>query len=130
MKLPKRILYTPLSHRSLLFSSTSTSFNNNQFQRPGPPPLGDAKQQKEMEELLKNAAKQAEADSKMGKAHPDAPSKVASDIEWTGDKNPITGEVGGWIGDKNPITGEIGGPRGREPTRYGDWERKGRVFDF
>merc|ERR1739842_103878 len=27
----------------------------------------------------------------------------------------------------NPITGEIGGPRGPEPTRYGDWERKGRV---
>ena len=32
--------------------------------------------------------------------------------------------------DKNPLTGEIGGPRGPEPTRYGDWERKGRVTDF
>lgn len=32
--------------------------------------------------------------------------------------------------DKNPVTGEIGGPRGPEPTRYGDWERKGRVTDF
>ncbi|XP_076748761.1 succinate dehydrogenase assembly factor 4, mitochondrial [Xylocopa sonorina] len=30
----------------------------------------------------------------------------------------------------NPETGEIGGPRGPEPTRYGDWERKGRVTDF
>ena len=30
----------------------------------------------------------------------------------------------------NPATGEIGGPRGPEPTRYGDWERKGRVTDF
>merc|ERR1712226_1422671 len=30
----------------------------------------------------------------------------------------------------NPTTGEIGGPRGPEPTRYGDWERKGRVTDF
>ena len=30
----------------------------------------------------------------------------------------------------NPKTGEIGGPRGPEPTRYGDWERKGRVSDF
>lgn len=27
-------------------------------------------------------------------------------------------------------TGEIGGPTGREPTRYGDWERKGRISDF
>ena len=28
------------------------------------------------------------------------------------------------------ITGEQGGPKGPEPTRYGDWERKGRVSDF
>lgn len=25
---------------------------------------------------------------------------------------------------------EIGGPKGLEPTRYGDWERKGIVSDF
>lgn len=25
---------------------------------------------------------------------------------------------------------EIDGPKGAEPTRYGDWERKGRVSDF
>ena len=25
---------------------------------------------------------------------------------------------------------EISGPAGPEPTRYGDWERKGRVSDF
>ena len=25
---------------------------------------------------------------------------------------------------------EIGGPKGPEPTRYGDWEVKGRVSDF
>ncbi|KAK8734449.1 hypothetical protein OTU49_005813 [Cherax quadricarinatus] len=30
----------------------------------------------------------------------------------------------------NPTTGEVGGPKGPEPTRYGDWERKGRVSDF
>lgn len=35
-----------------------------------------------------------------------------------------------WPNDVNPHTGEIGGPRGPEPTRYGDWERKGRVSDF
>lgn len=26
--------------------------------------------------------------------------------------------------------GEEGGPRGKEPTRYGDWERKGIAYDF
>lgn len=31
---------------------------------------------------------------------------------------------------ENPITGEIGGPKGPEPTRYGDWERGGRISDF
>lgn len=25
---------------------------------------------------------------------------------------------------------EYGGPRGKEPTRYGDWERNGRCSDF
>ncbi|CAH2238470.1 succinate dehydrogenase assembly factor 4, mitochondrial-like [Pararge aegeria] len=35
-----------------------------------------------------------------------------------------------WPNDTNPHTGEVGGPRGPEPTRYGDWERKGRVTDF
>nr|WP_226381450.1 DUF1674 domain-containing protein [Roseomonas ponticola] len=25
---------------------------------------------------------------------------------------------------------EIGGPKGPEPTRYGDWEQKGRATDF
>lgn len=30
----------------------------------------------------------------------------------------------------NPETGEVNGPKGIEPTRYGDWERKGKVTDF
>ncbi len=25
---------------------------------------------------------------------------------------------------------EIGGPSGPEPTRYGDWEKRGRCIDF
>jgi hypothetical protein len=25
---------------------------------------------------------------------------------------------------------ETGGPKGLEPTRFGDWERKGRCVDF
>lgn len=25
---------------------------------------------------------------------------------------------------------EHGGPRGEEPTRFGDWERKGIAYDF
>jgi hypothetical protein len=29
-----------------------------------------------------------------------------------------------------PMPKEIGGPAGPEPTRYGDWEQKGRCTDF
>jgi hypothetical protein len=32
--------------------------------------------------------------------------------------------------DTAPSPEEIGGPAGPEPTRYGDWERKGRCIDF
>ncbi|XP_038656604.1 succinate dehydrogenase assembly factor 4, mitochondrial [Scyliorhinus canicula] len=32
--------------------------------------------------------------------------------------------------DINPVTKERNGPRGPEPTRYGDWERRGRCIDF
>ena len=31
---------------------------------------------------------------------------------------------------KNDNEKESGGPKGLEPTRYGDWERKGRCVDF
>ena len=33
-------------------------------------------------------------------------------------------------GGKGKETGEVGGPKGPEPTRYGDWEKKGRCVDF
>ncbi|MDR3450810.1 MAG: DUF1674 domain-containing protein [Alphaproteobacteria bacterium] len=29
-----------------------------------------------------------------------------------------------------PAHGEVGGAKGPEPTRYGDWQHKGRVSDF
>ena len=28
------------------------------------------------------------------------------------------------------IRKEYGGPKGEDPTRYGDWEKKGRCIDF
>ncbi len=35
-----------------------------------------------------------------------------------------------FIQPRNEKTGERNGPKGPEPTRYGDWERSGRVYDF
>ena len=34
------------------------------------------------------------------------------------------------ISKKTKQIKEIGGPKGLEPTRYGDWERKGICYDF
>ncbi len=34
------------------------------------------------------------------------------------------------VSERRPKPREIGGPRGLEPTRYGDWERRGRCIDF
>ena len=47
------------------------------------------------------------------------------------EENPETPAVGGEsTADKQDRPVEIGGPSGLEPTRYGDWERKGRCVDF
>ncbi len=68
---------------------------------------------------------------------PQSPPKV-------GDKTPPKpGTPGAWtkppplptvepVADKSklPKVKESGGPEGPEPTRYGDWEVKGRVSDF
>ena len=32
--------------------------------------------------------------------------------------------------DAKPLPPEIGGRAGPEPTRYGDWEKKGLISDF
>lgn len=46
---------------------------------------------------------------------------------------PASGKTAGKGGVTQPPgqpPGEIGGPAGPEPTRYGDWEQKGRCSDF
>ncbi|KRX90982.1 UPF0369 protein C6orf57 [Trichinella pseudospiralis] len=45
-------------------------------------------------------------------------------------KQTVVTRIPNWPNGVNPHTGEIGGPAGVEPTRFGDWERKGRVSDF
>ena len=32
--------------------------------------------------------------------------------------------------EARPRAKEYGGPKGKEPTRYGDWEKNGRCIDF
>ena len=75
----------------------------------GPVPLGDAKQQDEMRTLFRQG--QVTASPKQEQQHQEQEEQREEEEE---------GEQGE----------EIGGPSGREPTRYGDWERAGRAIDF
>ena len=52
--------------------------------------------------------------------------KVRSDVA------EVTGGLSAVLTDapKQKIPAETNGPKGPEPTRYGDWEQKGRCTDF
>jgi hypothetical protein len=53
--------------------------------------------------------------------------KAAKTPEDTGSKQDKSGSNAAKTTAKPP---EHGGPKGLEPTRYGDWERKGIAVDF
>jgi hypothetical protein len=66
-----------------------------------------------------NAQKQETRNGKTGKM---SDNKKPQNKETTA---PATPKPAHKNGDK-----EVGGPKGLEPTRYGDWERKGIISDF
>jgi len=43
---------------------------------------------------------------------------------------PAAGTPAAPKGGAAPAPKEVGGPTGPDPTRFGDWERKGRCIDF
>ena len=60
----------------------------------------------------------------------DASGTDESDTDATGTDIVSSGAASGQpeAGDGTPV--EVNGPKGPEPTRYGDWEQKGRCSDF
>ncbi|CAG8648927.1 10395_t:CDS:1, partial [Acaulospora morrowiae] len=74
------------------------------FSRPGPVPLGNPEEQKEFEELVRKKNQGSLSTNEELQVHPDLRDKPPSQFE----------------GDKNPLTGEIGGPK-QDPLRHGDW---------
>ncbi len=78
--------------------------------RPGPIPLGDNDAQREMDKLIRRAERKA----------------IETNLHQDAEREPLPAHPD----NRNPETGEVDGPKGPEPTRYGDWERKGRVYDF
>ncbi|HIA22087.1 MAG TPA: DUF1674 domain-containing protein [Alphaproteobacteria bacterium] len=56
--------------------------------------------------------------------------KKHSDIKREVDKGPKSNTVPAQAASLDELPSEFGGPKGLEPTRYGDWEKNGRVSDF
>jgi hypothetical protein len=65
-------------------------------------------------------ASEAGSETSISVPSPDKPS-LSSQL-------PAPGAVPASLPEPRPR--EIGGPEGPEPTRYGDWEKKGRCIDF
>jgi hypothetical protein len=84
------------------------------YNRPAPPRLPKDLQE-EFEQLQRDTetSTTGNIDEQGNELHPDM--RKSTKAEFTGEKNPVTGEVGG------PKT---------EPTRHGDWSFGGRASDF
>lgn len=92
-----------------------TNYSVSSTDRSKSVPTDSGKEVKETSTENRGDPVGADSSSKSGTPrHPDA------------EKDPLPE----WPDGVNPRTGEKGGPKGPEPTRYGDWERKGRVSDF
>jgi len=78
--------------------------------------------QKEMTELLREKTMREVSSSASG-VRPEGISHVLNSTE-----NPAADLR--IAGAEKLASEEQGGPKGIEPTRYGDWERRGRTYDF
>ncbi|MEX2649865.1 MAG: DUF1674 domain-containing protein [Alphaproteobacteria bacterium] len=59
------------------------------------------------------------------------PIKTTGDRQRAGEKATPPGEsADGCVEPRTLDVEEIGGSKGPDPTRYGDWQHKGRVSDF
>jgi hypothetical protein len=63
-------------------------------------------------------------------ATPPTPEEVAARIAAAAQRAKAEAEARRAKESKPQLPPELGGPKGPEPTRYGDWERKGIVSDF
>ena len=56
--------------------------------------------------------------------------EIAARIREAGERARAEAEARRKSADPRHLLPEVNGPKGREPTRYGDWERKGVASDF
>jgi hypothetical protein len=114
------LLSSTFSQRTLSISSRLYSQTNPSaaapadFNRPSPPRLP-----KHLQEEFERLQKEAET-APTGKVAEDG-RELHPDV-----RRPVQAE---FTGERNPVTGEIGGPK-VEPTKHGDWSYGGRASDF
>ena len=60
----------------------------------------------------------------------ETPDAVAARIAEAGKRAKAEADARREQEDKKQLPPELGGPKGPEPTRFGDWERKGIAVDF
>ena len=60
----------------------------------------------------------------------ETPETIAARITEAGERAKAEADARRENQGKNQLPPELGGPKGLEPTRYGDWERKGIAVDF
>jgi hypothetical protein len=60
----------------------------------------------------------------------DSPEAVAARIKEAGERARQEADARRAREQPHPLPPERGGPKGPEPTRYGDWEKKGLISDF
>jgi len=58
------------------------------------------------------------------------PEEIAARLKQAGERANREAEARRAAQQPHPLPPERGGPKGPEPTRYGDWEKKGLISDF
>jgi hypothetical protein len=58
------------------------------------------------------------------------PEEIAARLREAGERANREAEARRAAQQPQPMPPERGGPKGPEPTRYGDWEKKGLISDF
>ncbi len=56
--------------------------------------------------------------------------EIAARVREAGQRAAAEAEVRRKVGQPETYPAELGGQKGPEPTRYGDWEKKGLISDF
>ena len=58
------------------------------------------------------------------------PEQIAARLKQAAERANQEAQVRRAAGQPHSLPSERGGPKGPEPTRYGDWEKKGLISDF